>query len=269
MAKSMLLVPETEFHRLQEQCGRYTSGAGSTDILAEVKRPVERELVKTYDNIEHTFKDPSISSQEKVAKHVESMNDFTTLRDRITGPVGQQQQKQQQWQQLSNGDNATTVDDDVTMNDAIEMMPLTLQKPARQLLQRLSRRKDLISWDKNGEVKINGKQLAGSNIGDLVGDVLRARKAETPLRENFLTVLSQANVPDEFIRNKAALARYREIKGGEARKQQRPPGIPWTRESDMNDQDEEAMRLARTVLKAKKKKRAVKKAKHGIKWKSL
>jgi hypothetical protein len=43
----MLLVPETEFRRLQ-QCDRKTS----SDILGDVKRPNERELVKTNANME-------------------------------------------------------------------------------------------------------------------------------------------------------------------------------------------------------------------------
>ena len=263
----MLMVPEVEFRRLQEQCGRNALSPRSMDILDEVKRPIERELVKTYSNMEHSLKDPSISGQEKVAKHVESMNDFTTLRDRITGSVGQQQQQQQREQQLSSGQS--NADDDATVNDAIEMMPLSLQKSARQLLQRLSRRKDLISWNENGEVKIDGKQLAGSNIGDLVGDVLRTRKTETPLRESFLTVLSEANVPDEFVRNKTALARYRQIKGGDVRKQQRPPGIPWMQDKeDGNERKEKQMRSVHSVLK-RKKIGAIRKAKQNINWKSL
>ena len=82
MSKKMLLVPETEFRRLQ-QCDRKTS----SDILGDVKRPNERELVKTYANMERTLQDPSISDQNKVSKHVEYMNDFSVLRNRVTGDV--------------------------------------------------------------------------------------------------------------------------------------------------------------------------------------
>ena len=78
MAKKMLLVPEVEFQRLQ-QCDRKVS----TDILGQVKRPNERELVKTYTDMERTLQDPSTSDQTKVAKQEQYMNDFSVLRNRI------------------------------------------------------------------------------------------------------------------------------------------------------------------------------------------
>ena len=284
MAKSMLLVPEAEFLRLRQQCELDSTGDRSrAAILEEVKQPIERELVKTYTNMTHMLKDPSIPDQERVAKHVEAMNNFSNKSERIIGSSGQHQERQQRQEQLP-GRN-TTPADELTIADTVEILPLSIQKPARQLLERLSRRKDLISWNESGEVVIGGRQLVGSHIGDLVGDVLRSRKTETPLRESFLSVLSQANVPDEFVRNKAALVRYREIKGGAARKedhgnqqqqqqQRRPPGIPWTRRADKSEQlDERAMQLVHSKLKlAAKKKGGVKKAKsvrQKIKWKSL
>ena len=126
-----------------------------------MKRPDERELVKTYANMERTLRDPSISDQNKVAKHVEYMNDFSVLRNRITG---------EDRKKLSRGNvtNEEEEEEDGTVKDVVELMPPTLQKPARQLLQRLFKRKDLISWNKNGEVTIGGERLAGSHIGDLV-----------------------------------------------------------------------------------------------------
>ena len=284
MAKSMLLVPEAEFLRLRQQCELDSTGDRSRTILEEVKQPIERELVKTYTNMTNMLKDPSIPDQERVAKHVEAMNNFTNKSERIIGSSEKRQEHEQRQEQLPARN--TTPTDEITIADTVEILPLSIQKPARQLLERLSRRKDLISWNESGEVVIGGRQLVGSHIGDLVGDVLRSRKTETPLRESFLNVLSQANVPDEFVRNKAALARYREIKGGEARKEQqesqqqqqqkqqkRPPGIPWMRQAGKSEQREErAMQLVHSALKAKKKKGGVKKAKrlsHKIKWKSL
>ena len=246
----MLLVSEMEFHRFKQN-DRNT--AGNVDILSDVKQPNERELVKTYTKMEHALQDPSLSDQVKVAKHVEAMNDFTVLRNRVTGNVEQQLPHTR-----GSGDN------DAVMDDAVELMPLTLQKSARQLLERLSKRKDLISWNANGEVTMAGKRLAGSHIGDLVGGVLRTRKTAVPSRGSFLNVLAEANVPDEFIRNKTALVHYRRIKIGDASK--RPPGLPQLQENDVH---EEAKRLTHSAL-LKKRKRAPKVKRVGnIKWKNL
>jgi len=143
-------------------------------------------------------------------------------------------------------------------------MPPTLQKPARQLLQRLIKRKDLISWNENGEVTIGGERLAGSHIGDLVSDVLRTRKATTPLRSSFLDVLAKANVPDEFVRNKTALAHFRKMKNGEVSR--RPPGLPALQQQDI--ESENATRLMHSIGKKKKQVPKVKRL-GNIKWKTL
>ena len=62
---------------------------------------------------------------------------------------------------------------------------------------------------------MEGKLLPGSNISDLVSDVMRTRKQVAALRSSFLDVLARANVPDEFVRNKTALAQFRKVKSGD------------------------------------------------------
>ena len=74
----MVLVPEMEFRRFQK-CDEKVS----TDILDEVTRPNERALVKNYTRMERMMHDPVIPDQEKVARHVESMNDFLLLKDKL------------------------------------------------------------------------------------------------------------------------------------------------------------------------------------------
>ena len=56
--------------------------------------------------------------------------------------------------------------------------------------------------------------LTGTNIIDLVGDVVRSASSKTsaPQRERFLNALAEANVPETLVKNKAALERYRQIK---------------------------------------------------------
>ena len=137
-AQKMLLVPESEFRRLKQTQERNVTPPST--IIEEVKHPNERELVKKYTNIELMLQDPLKSDQEKVAEHKEMMNDFGVLKNRVTGLhnfKGQIASKE------------PNVDDDSVMVETIELMPPTLQKEARQLLNRLSGRADLISCSKN------------------------------------------------------------------------------------------------------------------------
>ena len=73
---------------------------------------------------------------------------------------------------------------------------------------------DTVTWTEDGEVRIRGEPLTGTNIVDLVGDVVRSASSKTsaPQRERFLNALAEANVPETLVKNKAALERYRQIK---------------------------------------------------------
>ena len=260
MAQEMILVPEMEFQRLKE-CNE--NDTRSSEILNEVKRPDETELVKIYRGMENALNDSSIPAQEKRQKHVQAMNNFTLLRDRINNRVTEPLVREKS--EITDREKGTGNDDDEsgderhqTLSDVVDLFPPTLKRTAHQLLQRLSRRRDIIDWDEKGEVKIGGKRMSGSHIGDLVGDIIRTRKTVNPLRRTFLNALAEANIPDEFVRNKDALTEYRGIKGG-SRRAIRPPGLP-----------EKLFEKSSEKLLGVRKKRAPKvKRLDKIKWKTL
>ena len=98
---------------------------------------------------------------------------------------------------------------------ALKILPQNQQKNAMKLINTLRERgDDTVTWTKDGEVKIRGEPLTGTNIIDLVGDVVRSAssKSSAPQRERFLNALAEANVPETLVKNKKALERYRQIK---------------------------------------------------------
>nr|CAD7433604.1 unnamed protein product [Timema monikensis] len=83
------------------------------------------------------------------------------------------------------------------------------RKKAELLLEHIISRGG-ISWDSNGEVSIQDTPLRGSNIVDLVNDLVRARRHSEPSGwREFLTALQKINVPKEFIVNPKRLAPIR------------------------------------------------------------
>ena len=68
-----------------------------------------------------------------------------------------------------------------------------MQSRATAILNRLKETPD--TWDKTGEVKLEGENIPQSNIMDLISDALRARKKE------FFRVLSKMNMPKDLVRN--------------------------------------------------------------------
>lgn len=65
-----------------------------------------------------------------------------------------------------------------------------------------------IGWNKNGELTTSGVTLPGTNIVDLIGDVMRARKtvAAPPGIDQFARGLSEINVPREVVGNRNRLS---------------------------------------------------------------
>ena len=62
----------------------------------------------------------------------------------------------------------------------VDHMPKTMRPKATALLRQLKARPDVISWDKTGQVNIEGETIKDSNISDLISDAMRARKNFNP-----------------------------------------------------------------------------------------
>ena len=95
--------------------------------------------------------------------------------------------------------------------DVVGLIPITMRPRATVLLSRLKAKPDVITWDKTGQVKIEGETIPGSNISDLVSDAMRFRKNFNPTgSKEFFQVLSKMNVPKDLVRNEE---RWKEVLG--------------------------------------------------------
>ena len=95
--------------------------------------------------------------------------------------------------------------------DVVEPIPRTMRPRATVLLSRLKAKPDVITWDKTGQVKIEGETIQGSNISDLVSDAMRSRRNfnSTGAKE-FFEALNKLNVPKDLVRNEE---RWKEVLG--------------------------------------------------------
>ena len=86
--------------------------------------------------------------------------------------------------------------------DVVEPIPRTMRPRAKALLSCLKAKPDMITWDKTGQVKIEGETIPGSNISGLVSDAMRSRKDFNPTgAKEFFQALSKLNVPKDLVRN--------------------------------------------------------------------
>ena len=73
---------------------------------------------------------------------------------------------------------------------------------AKLLIQKLKDHSDVISWNDNGQLVLEGSIVPNSNIVDLVNDVMRKRKGFNPEHSNtFAKALAKINVPEDYLRN--------------------------------------------------------------------
>jgi len=84
-------------------------------------------------------------------------------------------------------------------SEILDSVPKTMRGKAELLLKKRKTNRD-ITWNEKGELKYKDKIVHGSNIVDLVNDVLRKRKYFNPEGwETFREALREANVPQDLI----------------------------------------------------------------------
>ena len=80
----------------------------------------------------------------------------------------------------------------------VDTVPKTMQAKARRLMEHLKRD---IAWTARGELIHEGVPVVGSNVVDLVNDLLRKRKTDPTGWQPFARQLSAINLPMEFVGN--------------------------------------------------------------------
>ena len=71
------------------------------------------------------------------------------------------------------------VKQDLIDNEILESVPKTMKAKEQLLLKKMKSSPD-ISWNEKGKLKYKGETVQGSNVVDLVNDVLRKRKCFNP-----------------------------------------------------------------------------------------
>lgn len=179
-SKKMILVPQDFFSKLNQQ---NKEQSGLTNDL-------DTEMGAILDNSE-------LGEKEKWVRYQQMLQRYLKLKDQERQPLKvTMEESKQEASQPAVG----------LHQEIIESIPKMFKKKAQMLLHRLESSND-ISWDGRGVVSIKGNTIIGSNIIDLVSDVVRPRKTTDPVGwPQFSTFLKEINIPKEFISNPRRLA---------------------------------------------------------------
>ena len=275
--ENLVLVPEREFREFNNWKSR--RGAKDGGILEAIRNPEQRQMVQKWNAAQEIFKDSSKPYELRKAEYDEKMGDFHSLKNKISGfrpnyiPISEKRRM--------NDDS----DKEKSIDDIVDLMPANQKWNARNLMKQIQKNADdnLISWSPtNGEVSIRGKKLEGSNIVDLVDDVMRSSTAKMPKKNNpnrnaFIDALVEMNAPETLIKNKNALKRFQEMKENKAlpsAKRARsvgiyhPPGIPERifKESDSDIDDYDSTDRKSAIDLEKRNASPLSKMKQAIEW---
>ena len=91
--------------------------------------------------------------------------------------------------------------------DVVDTVPKTMQAKARRLMEHMKRD---IAWTARGELIREGVPVAGSNVVDLVNDLMRKRKTDPTGWQPFAQQLRAMNLPKEMVGNVAKRAYIRQ-----------------------------------------------------------
>ena len=184
--KRMISVPEDVYAKFEQRQKLETS-------------PIMKNMINTDTDMTDILQRTDVDDTEKQKLYYANLERYLNLR----------QQKDSQTPTVHIASSATSSEEPSPQNNAqlsdevvVEHIPKTMRPRATAILNRLKERPDVITWDKTGEVKLEGENIPQSNISDLISDALRARKNFNPTgSKELFRVLSKINMPKDLVRN--------------------------------------------------------------------
>ena len=154
-------------------------------LRTPIKQPIETNLRDLYSEMTSILDKTGIDVSEKVRLYNQALlcyNDMATLSATIPTPLVVVKEKE------------TPATTDI-MGEVVTTLPEALQEKGRQLLSRLK----TTQWNDRGELLHEGMVLPGSNVVNLVHDLLRKRNTSVPIVwQQFGSQIRAANIPMEL-----------------------------------------------------------------------
>lgn len=207
-AKKMILLPADSLERMKTPTSTYSDKIKNLDSEME-------EILNRKD----------ISDSEKWSLYTNVLQRYLNVSKSLREPVPIPVLTTEDEQREEESKDKKAVLDTLShaLAQSLSAIPKSFQ-PKAEVLFNILLDSNEIYWDRTGEVKIGDEELIGSNITDLISDVLRARKSFNPVGwEKFSKLLAKLNVPQEIVRNPK---RWQFIQSNKLMQEGSPRGSP-------------------------------------------
>ena len=168
---------------------------------------VENNIMKIDSDMKKILDMSNVSEREKAIMYEQTLRKYLLAVGQKVNKEGQDSAMsfQNEVKQSDVSDEAVIKQEKKTSleNRMVNIFPKTLREKGQLLLDHLKEMTDL-DWNEYGEIEVNGKQIPGSNISDLINDTLRPRKTGNVPRgwDMFAGELKRTNAPMDLIGNK-------------------------------------------------------------------
>lgn len=180
--------------------------------LTPLTNPIKEQVVKGMGEVKNILENNIIPEDIKNQKLNEGLIKNSVFNDKLLHPI------------IPTNLHSTDEQDSMLPTpkilhdvDIIGDIPKSYQLSAKRILEEIKKHPDIIKWDPTSyEVKIRGKNLKGSNLGNLIGDIVRSRKnpsTDSSQSRVFLKALADLKLPNYLIKNKNYLKKFRVLKG--------------------------------------------------------
>lgn len=214
-------------------------GNTTKDIDSDMKKILDREDLSAFDKMQLYGQTLQRYIRMDNQRGKQSLNITLSsegskkTNDTVAEPNGDDdaeaddEQKQQQ-QQEHKPEKVDT--DDLLERQLLDTVPKPLKKKAKNLFLHLKshRTPGTFTWSPEGEIKVSGKKVAGSNLIDLIYDTLKSRQGyENPVGWGaFNQALALINTPESLVGNVTRRLALRKRKAGESDDVEKTPPPP-------------------------------------------
>lgn len=149
-------------------------------------RPKENDIIQMDNSMSNILQNESLNSYDKVNVYNQNLKEMVQKVDSYRDDT-----------KLIKKENVETRT--IPLYDEIlESLPPKLRKKGKLLLDYISRKNNILSWNKAGRVKIRGKEIFNMHIIDVFSKLINRRNVQIPNLMLFMQALDDLNTPKSF-----------------------------------------------------------------------
>ena len=183
----MVLLPEESVRRVEQHLAPFPQEFKSSQTPGTPSKRLDAEMSDVLNS------DIYENDREKWNNYQQVFQRFLALRNIDDAKKRKVEEKKK---------STEDVDEKMQVFNVLQNVPKTYNAKANKLLEFIEKAPN-IEWHKSGKIFVDGVEVVGADMTELINDAVRQRKKTKPARgrEQFASALRRAGVPSEYVGN--------------------------------------------------------------------